>query len=386
MESPASYPGAITRLLPLEQELARNSVLLLGPRRTGKSFLIRHQLKAVKVYNLLRADTFQALSSRPSLIREELDARHKFVVIDEIQKLPSLMDEVHLMIEEHQARFLMTGSNARKLRRTHTSLMAGRAKTRYLHPFVSAEVKGWDLERVLRFGMLPPVFLAEDPEEVVSTYVGDYLREEILAEALTRNIENFSRFLHRAAMSNAELINFESVASDAQVPARTIREYYYILVDTLVGAMIEPLQSAGKRKPVAHSKFYFFDIGVVNALLGSFDLTDRHPNWGKNFEHFVFQEIRTYLSYYQPRSVLNFWRTQQGDEVDFVINGEIAVEVKASKQVIERDLQGLARLAETQKLRKQVVVSRDRSRRVLRGIEILPIEQFLDQLWSGQIF
>jgi uncharacterized protein len=199
----------ILRSIPLREDLKRTSVLRLGPRRTGKSFLIRKQLKVDRTYNLLRADTFQVLSARPSLIREELTSASRLIAIDEIQKLPSLMDEVHLMIEEHGTRFLLTGSSDRKLKRSHTSLMAGRAKTRHLFPFTTYEVPAWDLFRVLRFGLLPPVFLADDAEETVSTYVGDYLREEIQAEALTRKIENFSRFLHRAAMSNAELLNAE---------------------------------------------------------------------------------------------------------------------------------------------------------------------------------
>ena len=376
----------IQRLLPIAKDLERGSVLLLGPRRTGKSFLIRHQIKPDRVYNLLRSDTFQALSARPSLIRESLLPLDRLIVIDEIQKLPTLMDEVHVMIEETRTHFLLTGSSARKLRRTHTSLMAGRAKTRLLFPFVSAEIEHWDLDRAMRFGMLPPVLLAEDPEEVISTYVGDYLREEIQAEALTRKIENFSRFLHRAAMSNTEMLNFESVASDAQVPARTVREYYAILQDTLLGTIVEPLRTTGKRKPVAHGKFYFFDVGVANALLGSFDASDNHPLLGKRFENLIFQELRAYISYMKPRSVLNFWRTQQGDEVDFIIDGNIAIEAKASQLVTERDLKGIQAMSSEAALKKSIIVSRDQHRRSLSGVEILPVAVFLKRLWAGEIF
>jgi uncharacterized protein len=375
----------IKRIIGIEADLKRGSVLLLGPRRTGKSFLIRHQLQADKVYNLLRADTFQQLSARPSLIRESLTPGDRLVVIDEIQKLPALMDEVHVMIEETRTRFLLTGSSARRLTRTHTSLMAGRAKTRHLFPFVSAELDDWDLFRVLSFGMLPPVVMAEDPEEVISTYVGDYLREEIQAEALTRKIENFSRFLHRAALSNAEVHNFESIANDAQVPSRTVRSYYDILVDTLLGQMLEPLQTTGRRKAVAHAKFFFFDVGVVNALLGTFDITERHPLFGKCFEHFVFQELRAYLSYRRPRAAFNFWRTQAGDEVDFVIDGEIAIEVKGTTLVSERDLKGLSAMAKETKLRRQIIISRDERARRLGHVEILPLKDFLSRLWADEI-
>jgi predicted AAA+ superfamily ATPase len=381
----ATGPVVLSRVIPLVEDLARGSVLLLGPRRTGKSFLIRHQIEADRVYNLLRADTFQALSARPSLVREELQPDDRCIVIDEIQKLPNLMDEVHLMIEERGIHFLLTGSSARKLKRTHTSLMAGRAKTRLLYPFVSHELPHWDLFRALRFGMLPPVVLADDPEEVLSTYVGDYLREEIQAEALTRKIENFSRFLHRAAMSNAELLNFESIASDAQVPARTVREYYAILSDTLLGVMLEPLDTGGRRKCVAHGKFHFFDVGVVHALLGSFDISESHPLLGKALEQLVFQELRAYLGYRKPKLALNFWRTQQGDEVDFVVGGNVAIEVKASTQVSERDFRGLERLAEERTLLRRIVVSRDARPRTVNGIDIMPVKKFFESLWAGQI-
>lgn len=377
---------SIERILPIELDLKKGSVLLLGPRRTGKSWLIRHQLQADKVFNLLRSDTFQQLSARPSLIRESLTPNDRLVVIDEIQKLPSLMDEVHLMIEETGAHFLLTGSSARKLKRTHTSLMAGRAKTRHLLPFTTKELSfNYDLSKMLRFGALPPVMLAENPQEVISSYVGDYLREEIQAEALTRKVENFSRFLHQAAIANAELINFESIASDAQVPARTIREYYRILEDTLIGSSLEPLQTIGKRKSVAHAKFYFFDIGVVNALLGSFEVSETHPLFGKCFEHFIFCEIKAYLSYFHQNAKLNFWRTQNGDEVDFLINGEIAIEVKASRLISERDLKGLAALDGEAKVRQKIIVSRDERRRNLRGVSVIPYQSFLKDLWANKI-
>ena len=377
----------IHRAVPLNRDLKSSSVLLLGPRRTGKSWLIRNQLQPDQTYNLLRSDTFQQLSARPSLIRESLKKTDRLVVIDEIQKLPSLMDEVHLMIEETPVRFLLTGSSARKLKRTHTSLMAGRAKTRLLFPFSSAELGDlFDLERCLKFGTLPPVFLADDPEETISTYVGDYLREEIQAEALTRKIENFSRFLYQAAMTNTELINFESIGSDAQVPARTIREYYRILEDTLLGSCLEPLQTTGKRKAVSHSKFYFFDIGVANALLNTFAITDRHPLYGKNFEHFIYNELRAYLSYFKAKSKLCFWRTQTGQEVDFVIDGEIAIEAKATKLASERDLKGLSAISSEVPIRRRILISRDLHRRHLKGVEIFPIHEFVKELWAGKIF
>jgi predicted AAA+ superfamily ATPase len=382
---PSSLNSNISRIAPIEQDLKKSSVLLLGPRRTGKSFFIRHQLQADRVYNLLRADTYQQLSARPSLIRESLQKSDKLIVIDEVQKLPILMDEVHLMIEETNIRFLLTGSSARKLRRTHTSLMAGRAKVRHLFPFVSAELSDWNLDRILTYGTLPPAYLDEHPDEVLASYAGEYLREEIMAEAMVRKIDNFSRFLHRAALSNGELLNFESVASDAQVPPRTVREYYAILVDTLVGTMLEPIDLGGKRKSTAHGKFFFFDVGVVNALQGDFNHSDNHPRLGIRFEHFVFQELRAYVAYRHPSVPLNFWRTPQGHEVDFILNKNIAIEAKASRLVTERDLKPLQLLAQETRLRRKIVVSRDEHARTLGDIEIIPIGKFLEMLWADQI-
>lgn len=377
----------LKRILDLSEELKKKSVLLLGPRRTGKSFLIRHQVKADKVFNLLRADHFQLLSNRPSALRESLESHYRLVVIDEIQKLPNLMDEVHDLIETTQTHFLLTGSSARKLRKTHTSLMAGRAKSRQLFSFVTQEIGDFHLEKVLSYGLLPPVFLAEDPAEEISSYVGDYLREEIQAEALTRKIENFSRFLHQAALRNTELINFESVGSDAQVPARTIREYYSILVDTLLGSMLEPLESSQKYKSVSHSKFYFFDVGVPHALLGLGALSATSKNWGPAFEAFVYQELRAYISYFAPKSTINFWRTsQEGKEVDFVINGEMAIEVKSTANVSEKDLRGIVSLQKDRKLKRSIVVCQQRAKSRIDGIEIWPYASFLKELWKKNIF
>lgn len=377
----------IKRVLPLQKELDRKSVILLGPRRTGKSSLIKNEIRADKIYNLLESDTFQRLSARPSSIREALTDRDKLIVIDEIQKLPILMDEVHLMIEDYRKKFLLTGSSLRKLKRTYTSLMAGRAKSLYLHPFVSAELKTFDLDKILNFGLLPPVTLGETPLDELKTYSNDYLREEIKAEALSRNIENFSRFLNVAALSNAEIINFESIARDAGIPPRTIREYYALLEDTLLGAMLAPLKTAGKRKAISRGKFYFFDVGVVHSLTHEVSIAEDTVAYGKAFEQFIYQEIKAYIDYSRQDAVLNFWRTQEGDEVDFVVNGNIAIEVKSSRQVHENHLKGLFRLEDEQKMKRSMIVSRDKEKRIVgKKIEIYPYRQFLDELWGHEIF
>jgi predicted AAA+ superfamily ATPase len=302
-------------------------------------------------------------------------------VIDEIQKLPSLMDEVHFMIEEMGVRFLLTGSSARKLKRSHTSLMAGRAKTRRFFPFVSAEIPDFNLERALRFGTLPPAYLAKDPQTQLKSYAGDYLQEEIRAEALSRNIEGFSRFLRRAALSSGEVLNFESVANDAQLSARTIREYFFVLEDTLIGTLLQPFQTQ-HRKAISKGKFYFFDIGVLNALIGQHDLAPDTSAYGKALEHFIFQELYAYLSYHQIPDALTFWRSTTHQEVDFIVNGEIAIEVKAAGKVGPSDFKGLKALDDDTPMRRLIIVCKESEKRKVGKIEVMPATDFLKALWA----
>jgi predicted AAA+ superfamily ATPase len=375
----------VARIIPLAKELAKKTVLLLGLRRTGKSTLIKHEVKADQVYNLLESNTFQQLARRPSLIRESLTGKEKLIVIDEIQKLPNLMDEVHLMLEDKKVKFLITGSSARKLKRTHTSLMAGRAHTMRLMPFCYSELPDFNLHRRLLHGALPPIWLSETPWDELLDYSGDYLREEIQAEALSRNIEGFSRFLFQAALTNTELLNFESIASDAQVPPRTIREYYAILQDTLLGTVLEPFSRTGnkkQRKAVSKAKFYFSDIGIVHALTNQKELSENTPQFGKAFEHFIFQELWTYLHYFQKSGSLNFWRTHTGIEVDFIFNEEIAIEVKATSLVQEKHIKNLKAFMDETSMKRYIIVSMDKRKRKLGKIEVYPYELFLEELWA----
>lgn len=372
----------IHRRLALTRDLERKSVLLLGPRRTGKTALVR-SLSPDRTYDLLQADVFQALSARPSLIREALRPTDRLIAVDEIQKLPVLMDEIHGLIESTQARFLLTGSSARKLRRTHTSLLAGRARTHVLFPFVSSELGELDLDRALHTGLLPPIWLSDDPWDELRDYVGTYLREEIQAEALVRKLPAFSRFVTRAAQSNAELLNFESVARDAQVPARTIREYYQILVDTHLGQLVEPLDTPA-RKAVSHARFYFFDTGVVHRLVGRRSLPEGTPEYGAAFESFLCHELSAWRSYTRSDQTLNFWRTRDGQEVDFVLGGTVGIEAKSTRLATERDTRGLRRLNEAHPLRRRLVVCRDPHRRAIDGVEIWPWREFLEGLWAGE--
>lgn len=378
----------LPRILDFSKDLATKSVLLLGPRRTGKSQYIEHQIKPDVSYNLLEADTFKELSSSPQLIRQRLVPENKIIAIDEIQKLPSLMDEVHSIIEKHRVKFVLTGSSARKLKRTHTGLMAGRARLIHFRPFTSGELgKKFNLNKILNYGTLPPVYLSDDPWAELKDYNGLYLREEVASEALVRKIENFSRFLDFAALTNGQILNFEALGSDAQIPARTVREYYAVLVDTLMGYMLEPISSSKNRKSISTAKFYFFDIGVVNGLTSRQGIPPKTKEFGDAFEHFVFLEIMAYRNYFNRDAHINFWNSPQEAEIDFILNNEIAIEVKATENIGPHHLKGFAAFTRKgKKIKRQILVCQEKHPRKIRDIEVVPIKIFLEMLWAKEIF
>lgn len=373
------------RLLDLRPTAQQKSLFLFGPRQTGKTTLLRETFPFAPTYNLLHADEFLRLSQRPQIIRESL-AMHPPsgpIIIDEIQKLPLLLDEVHACIEEFGVRFILTGSSPRKLKRGGANLLGGRARTQYLFPLVSAEVENLDLQRVWNYGAIPSVYTSEQPQQDLIAYVGNYLQEEIQAEGLVRRIDNFSRFLQTAALCNAQLVNFSSVANDAGVAPRTVIEYFRILQDTLIGALLEPYTKTKKRKAIATAKFYFFDVGVSNTLAGITAVQPKTKVFGDVFEHFIYTELAAYLSYRQDARRLAFWRSTRGVEVDFLIGDEIAIEVKGTETVSERHLLGLNALAEDMPLKQRIVVSLDSHRRRIGAVEVFPVREFLHQLWGG---
>ena len=364
------------------------SLFLFGPRQTGKTSLLKKIFPDAPFYNLLLADVFYRLSQRPQVIREEVLAGHIRsqgpIIIDEIQKLPVLLDEVQYLIEEKGCRFILTGSSSRKLKRGGANLLGGRAWTRYLFPLTSGEIERFDLGRVLNFGSIPSVYYAASPREDLESYVGNYLKEEIQAESLVRRIENFSRFLQSAALYNAQLVNFANVASDAGIPARTVAEYFTILEETLVGSLLLPFTKTKYRKAVTTGKFYFFDIGVSNLLAGRENLRPRTELYGHALEHFIFTEIKAFLHYSGDRRALSFWRSKSGYEVDFLIGDETAIEVKAAELVTEKHGAGLRAIADDLTLKRKVVVSLDPSPRKIGDIHVLPVRVFLEMLWAGK--
>ncbi len=373
------------RELDLKSLLRHRSLFLFGARQTGKSTLLRRRFPDAIFFDLLEADTFRELSTRNEYIRQTLPPDARLVVIDEIQKLPGLLDEVHLMIERHPGlRFVLTGSSARKLKRGGANLLAGRAWVTHLHPLVHAELgRGRLLDR-LNHGSLPAVIDSPAPHEDLKAYVGTYLREEIRDEGLTRSVERFSRFLDVAGASNGEQVNFTSVGNDAGVPPRTVREYFQVLEDTLIGHLLPAYTKTVKRKPVATSKFYFFDVGVANTLLGRSEIRAGSETFGRALEHLVFLELRARLDYVRSDLPLTYWRSRSRIEVDFLVGDRIAIEVKAKSRVSPRDLRGLAYLREELDLDRMLVVATEPRRRLDGDVEILPVEDFLDDLWAGR--
>lgn len=364
----------------------RTSAFLWGPRRVGKSFWIRQTFPDATLIDLLKSDVFHEYASRPALLRERLAGKRGVVVIDEVQKVPALLDEVHWLIENTRLSFLLSGSSARKLRRGQANLLAGRARRRQLVPFLRREVGEFDLERAMTSGFLPPHFLSREPAEELRAYVGDYLREEIAAEALVQNLPAFSEFLRVAALTSSELINYTNVARETGVSAKVVRTYFDILEDTYLGFRIPPWRRAKQRRLIETEKFYLFDVGVANHLARRTPKRGS-PDFGKSFEHYVLMELRGYQVYRQPDLEIAFWRTAAGQEVDFVLGDmRVAIEVKAGSRVHDGDLRGLRTLAEESRVRHRLVVClEDEPRRLADGIEVVPWRQFLERLWDGDL-
>lgn len=388
MKPVPTYP----RTLDLPGLLKKKSHFLFGPRATGKTTLIRQQLngKAVLI-DLLKGEYAMQLSARPwdlEAIASAVLTPTSWVVIDEVQKNPPLLDEVHRLIEEKGWRFLLTGSSARKFKRGHANLLAGRAWKAELFPLTWHEIGDFDLNRYLRYGGLPVVYANSDDSkrnEELHAYAQTYLREEILAEGLIRKLPPFSRFLQSAALMNGQLINYAQIASDSEVPAATIREYFSILEDTLIGFQLAPWTRSKKRKAIQTVKFYFFDTGVTHTLAGTKTLDRNSDLYGMSFEQFIGMEIRAYLSYSRAKRMMSFWRTTHGMEVDFLIDDEVGIEVKSTVRRSQRDGAGLRALEEEGKFKKLFLVTQDKIPMRQGHMTALHWEDFLKKLWDGDI-
>ncbi len=374
--------------------LRAGTCFLWGPRQSGKSTLLRQLFPKAPYYDLLRANEFRRLNADPSILSQECAAlgwsqqnQPQPIIIDEIQKLPELLDEVHSLISRHGLQFLLTGSSPRKLLRGGGNLLGGRAIRRQLFPLVSAEIEDFSLQRALDHGLLPPHYLANDPSPLISAYVSDYLREEVLAEALTRNLPAFQRFLEVAALSNGQIVNYTNVAREVGVAANTARGWFEVLVDTLVASWLPAWRKRQKRRVIESPRFWFFDVGVVNDLARRSKLLPGSSAFGAAFEHFLFMELRAHASYRGNNRQLSYWRTTSGIEVDFILgDAEIAVEAKSTDSPTTDHMKGLRAWKEEHPRSRCILVCRAvRARTTDDGIEILPVATFLRRLWDGEL-
>lgn len=373
------------RELDLGGLVKKKSLFLMGPRGTGKTYLIRKTLKADKVWDLLDDESFSALTRRPKLLGESIDRKGSIIVIDEIQKMPRLLDEVHRLIEAKGFHFLLTGSSARKLKRGGANLLAGRAWQAGLFPLTFSEIKNFSLSEYLNRGGLPANYSSSDSSENLAAYVDLYLRQEIVEEALTRKVENFARFLDVLALTNGEELNFQNLASDCGVPQSTLHNYLTMIEDTLLGFSLPAFLETKKRKAITRSKFYFFDLGVTNSLSQRGEIKPKSELFGKAFEHFLILELRAYLSYRRLRTQMSYWRSTSKFEVDCIVGNDWALEFKATDLVSDRHLKGLKALREEKLIKNYAIISQDSEKRKVDGVIIYPWREFLTDLWHDKI-
>jgi len=367
-----------------------NAFFLWGARKTGKTTYLKNSFKDALYIDLLKTNVAQKYELNPALFREEVAAnKPDLVIVDEIQKIPQLLDEIHWCVENTASKFILCGSSARKLIRMKANLLGGRAWRYEMFPLTTSEIGAdFDLLRAMNHGLIPQHYFSKSPARFLESYVLDYLSHEIKAEAMVRNVPAFHRFLEVAAISNSEIINFSSIARDCGVSSVTVKDYFQILQDTLLGFMLNPFTKKIKRTPIESSKFYFFDMGITRALRRMLAIQEGSVEFGHFFEHFILMEIRAFLSYFNVYKNIYFWRTNCGKEVDLVIGeAEWAIEIKTSKQKSMKDFKGLLAFGEEFPNAKLLAITFDDTKRLIDNkIEVFPWQEFLKQLWNNRIF
>ncbi len=364
-----------------------NSYFLWGPRGSGKSTWLKDKFPDSPKIDLLKSDVFSEYNISPHLLREryaELPVKGP-IVIDEIQKCPALLDEVHWLIENTSKTFILTGSSARKLKTVSANLLGGRARRREMRPLSYAEIRSLDIDKAVVSGLLPRHYLSTEPVEEIRAYVGDYLKEEIAGEAVTRNLSAFSEFLRVASITNGEILNYANISRESGIGAKVVKSYFDILEDTLLGYRIYPWTKSEKRRLTESPKFYFFDSGITNYLSKRAPVKGT-PEYGKSFEQFILMELMAYKSYRSPEMEIKFWRTSNDNEVDFIINEmEVAIEVKSGTRVHSKDFKNLGLVSEEYEIKHQYIVCDEKEPRISNGVKVYPWNVFLDELWSGEI-
>jgi predicted AAA+ superfamily ATPase len=371
------------------EEIETESLFLWGARQTGKSTLLHILFPTARYYDLLKADEFARLNIDPSKLRQEVEMMDEgsIVIIDEVQKIPALLDEVHWLMTNHDIHFILCGSSARKLRRCGANLLGGRAIREELFPLVSAEIPDFDINRALNNGMIPRHYLVGNPQRRLQAYIGDYLQQEIIAESIVRKLQSFTRFLEVAAISDSEIINYTNIAKDCGVSSKSVKEYFSILEETLLGYFVPAYTKTVKRRLIQSPKFYYFDVGIVNHLLKRTPLRPGTSEYGHAMEHLIIQELKAYLGYSHSEKQLTYWHTLDNKyEVDAIIgNAEYAIEVKSSNNASSSDTKGLKAFGEEHPNAKLILISMDEYPKMMNGIEVWPARQFLERLWENRM-
>ncbi len=382
-----------SRLLRLDLP-PRQSAFLWGARKTGKTTYLRERFPTSLWFDFLQTDTYLDFLKTPSLLRERISAiadirKRQPVILDEVQKVPHILDEVHWLIENKGLSFVLCRSSARKMKRGHANLLGGRAWRYEMAPLTTREIGDFRLLTVLNHGLIPSHYLAggADYRKSLKAYVSDYLKEEVYQEGLVRNAQAFSRFFDALARCQGELINFANVARDCGVDAKTVREYFHIMEDTLIGVMLPPFSKRKSRDLITQTpKFYLFDVGVGGYVAGRVVPEEKGEQFGRALEHFLFMEMRAYSRYSEKDFEIGYWRTKTGLEVDFVLGrGEAGVEVKGTSRAMPEDLKGLRVFAADYRPRKAILACNEKETRLVDGILIMPWRIFLDMLWNGEV-
>jgi uncharacterized protein len=364
------------------------SFFLWGARQTGKSTLLKELFQGAIFFDLLDTDLFRIFNRQPSELRQIVLSNNAAdtVVIDEIQKIPQLLNEIHWLIENTDKRYILSGSSPRQILRKGVNLLGGRALRYDLFPLSFSEIPEFDLLRALNKGLMPKHYNSSSHEKLISAYIGSYLEEEILAETKIRDAQIFHGFLEKVAFSNGELINYSNIASDCGVSSPTIKEYFNILRETMLGHFVQPFQKKPKRRILSSPKFYFFDIGIPNHLLKRKNIEFGTDHFGQAFEHFIFLELKSYSHYSGKEFPIYFWRTTSQYEVDFILGDhKVAIEVKGTDHVQTKHLKGLKAFNEEYDVPQNIVISNDTYSRKIGSISIMPWKIFLTKLWAGDI-
>ena len=370
------------------------TIILLGPRKTGKTTFLKHRFPNSLYIDLLQADIARKYSTRPERLRQELllikeNQKAYPIIIDEVQLIPALLNEIHWLIENTNLYFILCGSSTRKLRAAGVNLLGGRAWTYMFFPFVYPELTPYDLERLLERGALPSNYMSSHYKKHLEAYVHDYLTLEIKQEGLVRNLPAFQHFLEVAAFSSGELINYANIAREAGVNEKTIKAYFDILEDSLVGHRLSPFFHKQKREVIFKApKFYFFDVGLINILRSNMPSHQWMENKGHILESYIFQELNAYRLLQEEKKSLSFWRTKTGVEVDFILDQNIAIEVKSTSNIHPSHLKDLIAFAEEHHPKELIMVCNEETPRLIShkgyDIKIFNVESFLERLWNNE--